>query len=122
MGQVCHPPPSPDSKATPRVGASRWVPRASRSWPPPPRRTAPGPARKILVADVAVIDPEIPHTGVATAFEILAQFFARPTLRLAPYRTPNPRLFLCSASTPPGGGVHGMCGYYAAREALRKLT
>ncbi len=52
----------------------------------------------------------------------IAQFFARPTLRFAPYRTPNPRLFLCSASTPPGAGVHGMCGYYAAREALRKLT
>jgi phytoene dehydrogenase-like protein len=52
----------------------------------------------------------------------IAQFFARPTLRRAPYRTPNPRLFLCSASTPPGAGVHGMCGYYAAREALRKLT
>ena len=49
-------------------------------------------------------------------------FFARPTLRFAPYRTPNPRLFLCSASTPPGAGVHGMCGYYAACEALRKLT
>lgn len=42
----------------------------------------------------------------------------RPGWRLHPYRTSNPRLFLCSSSTPPGGGVHGMCGYHAARDAL----
>jgi phytoene dehydrogenase-like protein len=51
----------------------------------------------------------------------LWQFFARPVPRLDPYSTPNPRLFICSASTPPGGGVHGMCGYFAARSALRRL-
>jgi phytoene dehydrogenase-like protein len=56
--------------------------------------------------------------GVADLF----QFFTRPVARLDPYSTPNPRLFICSASTPPGGGVHGMCGYFAARSALRKLT
>ncbi len=55
--------------------------------------------------------------GVADAF----QLFTRPVARLDPYSTPNPRLFLCSASTPPGGGVHGMCGYWAARSALRRL-
>ena len=49
----------------------------------------------------------------------LRQVLARPALRLIAYATPNPRLFLCSSSTPPGGGVHGMCGYHAARAALR---
>lgn len=49
----------------------------------------------------------------------LRQLMARPAFRLAPHATPNPRIFLCSSSTPPGGGVHGMCGWFAARAALR---
>lgn len=49
------------------------------------------------------------------------QLFARPLLRPVPYTTPAPDLFICSASTPPGGGVHGMCGYHAAGAALRRL-
>ena len=48
----------------------------------------------------------------------LRQMLARPVLRACPYATPNPRLYLCSSSTPPGGGVHGMCGYHAARAVL----
>jgi phytoene dehydrogenase-like protein len=48
----------------------------------------------------------------------LSQMFTRPTWRL--YSTPNRRLYICSSSTPPGGGVHGLCGYYAAKAALRK--
>ena len=51
----------------------------------------------------------------------LRQLFTRPVLRRDPYSTPDPSLFLCSASTPPGGGVHGMCGALAARSALRRL-
>jgi phytoene dehydrogenase-like protein len=50
----------------------------------------------------------------------LLQLFFRPALRPIPYATPNPKLFVCSSSTPPGGGVHGMGGYYAARLALRR--
>jgi phytoene dehydrogenase-like protein len=56
--------------------------------------------------------------GVADAF----QLWSRPVARLDPYSTPNPRLFICSASTPPGGGVHGQCGYWAAQSALRRLS
>ena len=48
-----------------------------------------------------------------------AQFFTRPALRWDPYSTPDPGIFICSASTPPGGGVHGLCGLHAARSALR---
>jgi phytoene dehydrogenase-like protein len=48
----------------------------------------------------------------------LRQLLTRPVARWSPYSTPLPGVFLCSASTPPGGGVHGMCGYYAARAAL----
>ncbi|MDQ3549262.1 MAG: NAD(P)/FAD-dependent oxidoreductase, partial [Chloroflexota bacterium] len=51
----------------------------------------------------------------------LRQLFMRPAPRLDPYSTPNPRLFLCSSSTPPGGGVHGLCGWFAAQSALRRL-
>jgi phytoene dehydrogenase-like protein len=51
----------------------------------------------------------------------LGQLFTRPVARLDPYSTPNKRLYFCSSSTPPGGGVHGMCGYYAARSALRAV-
>ncbi len=55
--------------------------------------------------------------GVADLF----QLFTRPVARLDPYSTPNPRLFICSAATPPGGGVHGQCGYWAAQSVLRRL-
>jgi phytoene dehydrogenase-like protein len=50
----------------------------------------------------------------------LTQLFFRPVARVDPYATPAPDIFVCSSSTPPGGGVHGMCGYWAARSALHK--
>jgi phytoene dehydrogenase-like protein len=51
----------------------------------------------------------------------LAQLFFRPVAKLDPYATSAPDVFLCSSSTPPGGGVHGMSGYWAARSVLRKV-
>jgi phytoene dehydrogenase-like protein len=47
------------------------------------------------------------------------QTLVRPALRWSPYTTPLKGIYLCSSSTPPGGGVHGMCGYYAAQAVLR---
>lgn len=51
----------------------------------------------------------------------IGQIFTRPALRSSPYRTSAKGLYLCSSSTPPGGGVHGMCGYHAAKTALKDI-
>jgi phytoene dehydrogenase-like protein len=48
------------------------------------------------------------------------QLFGRPAWRRVPYATPAPGLYVCSSSTPPGGGVHGMCGFLAAQAVLRR--
>jgi len=50
-----------------------------------------------------------------------SQIFTRPALRVSPYRTSFKNIYICSASTPPGGGVHGMGGYYAAKRAIKDL-
>jgi phytoene dehydrogenase-like protein len=86
-------------------------------------RFAPGFRKRILRRNVMVASSLAQHNpnlvggdlggGAAT----LGQFFLRPTWRL--YRTPAKNIFLCSSSTPPGAGVHGLCGYRAARAALR---
>lgn len=51
----------------------------------------------------------------------ISQLFTRPALRLSPYKTSAKGVYLCSSSTPPGGGVHGMCGYHAAKKALKDV-
>jgi phytoene dehydrogenase-like protein len=69
--------------------------------------------------ELARWDPNLLGGDISGGAMTLTQLLARPTLRM--YRTSNPRLFLCSASTPPGGGVHGMCGHLAANAALQHL-
>ncbi|MCF2507047.1 NAD(P)/FAD-dependent oxidoreductase [Dyadobacter sp. CY107] len=49
------------------------------------------------------------------------QLYSRPTLQISPYRTAAEGIYLCSSSTPPGGGVHGMCGHHAARQVLKDV-
>ena len=49
---------------------------------------------------------------------MVGQIFFRPAWRLVPYETPIKGVYICSASTPPGGGVHGMCGFHAADAVL----
>jgi phytoene dehydrogenase-like protein len=51
----------------------------------------------------------------------IGQLFTRPVLRASPYKTTAKGLYICSSSTPPGGGVHGMCGYHAAKKALKDI-
>jgi phytoene dehydrogenase-like protein len=64
-------------------------------------------------------NPNLVGGDVGAGEVSLRQTIFRPALRALPWTTPLPGLFLCSASTPPGGGVHGMCGWHAARAALR---
>jgi phytoene dehydrogenase-like protein len=90
-------------------------------------RFAPGFRDRILArhktapADLERDNPNYVGGAITGGVADACQLFTRPVARLDPYTTPNPRVLLCSASTPPGGGVHGMCGYHAAGTALRRL-
>jgi phytoene dehydrogenase-like protein len=87
-------------------------------------RFAPG-FRDLVVARSAMDTLEVERRNpnyiggdINGGLQDLRQLFTRPVARRVPYSTPLPGVFLCSASTPPGGGVHGMSGYWAARAAL----
>jgi phytoene dehydrogenase-like protein len=86
-------------------------------------RFAPGFAGRVLARSVMYPAQLERHNANLVGGDInggaadLWQIFFRPTVKL--YRTPVAGLYICSASTPPGGGVHGMCGYFAARQALK---
>lgn len=71
-------------------------------------------------ADFSSYNPSYVGGDVVGGIADLWQLFSRPVARAQPHTTPNPRLYMCSASTPPGGGVHGMGGYHAARLALSR--
>jgi phytoene dehydrogenase-like protein len=66
-------------------------------------------------------NPNLVGGDIGGGANTLSQVLLRPVPRWNPYTTSNPRLFLCSSSTPPGGGVHGMCGYWAAKTVLRRV-
>ncbi|HLX35462.1 MAG TPA: NAD(P)/FAD-dependent oxidoreductase [Candidatus Limnocylindrales bacterium] len=89
-------------------------------------RFAPGFRDRILAvtttspAQLEAYDPNAIGGDIAGGRLDLGQLFTRPAIRVDPYSTPDPSIFICSASTPPGGGVHGMCGWQAARSALRR--
>ena len=63
-------------------------------------------------------NPNLVGGDISGGANNLMQILARPFPRRDPYTTPNKRIYLASSSTPPGGGVHGMCGYWSARSAL----
>ena len=64
-------------------------------------------------------NPNLVGGDVGGGANTLWQLLSRPEPTATPYRTPLPGVYLCSASTPPGGGVHGMGGYWAARAAMK---
>ena len=99
-----------------RTSARRSRPRSSGS--PPASGTSSWPATWARAAGTSATTPTASAATSPVARMRAPSSLLRPRPGVHPYRTPNPRFFLCSASTPPGGGVHGMCGMHAAEAAL----
>ena len=110
----CHVPNRSDADMTERIEAQV-------------ERYAPGFKKRILARsvmsprDMETYNPNYVGGDIGGGANTLRQLFARPVSAFAPYKTPIDGVFLCSASTPPGAGVHGMCGYWAAQSALDYL-
>ncbi len=87
-------------------------------------RFAPGFRQRVVARhvstpqDLETLDSNLRGGDINGGAQSLWQTIARPVLRSDPYRTPLDGVYLCSASTPPGGGVHGMCGFHSAESAL----
>lgn len=88
-------------------------------------RFAPGFRDRILArhsfntAEMEDYNPNYIGGDINGGAQTISQLFTRPALRWSPYKTSAKGLYICSSATPPGGGVHGMCGYHAARKALQ---
>ena len=115
MWAYCHVPSGWDGDATQAIEqqVERFAPGfrerivARRAWKP---------------GDLERANPNLVGGDLSGGWPTLDQLFTRPAVwPWPPYRTSDPAVFLCSAATPPGGGVHGMCGYWAARWAERWL-
>ncbi len=77
--------------------------------------------RTVTAAEMSAENPNYAGGDIGGGANDFVQTLSRPVIRWNPYRTPVPGLYLCSSSTPPGGGVHGMCGVYSARTVLHDL-
>jgi phytoene dehydrogenase-like protein len=119
---------APEGKHT--VWAYCHVPNGSRADMTEPilaqlERFAPGIGSRILgrstmgPASLETYNANYVGGDINGGLQDLSQLWTRPAVRIDPYRTPDPGIFICSSSTPPGGGVHGLCGYHAAQSALR---
>ncbi|MEO8583915.1 MAG: NAD(P)/FAD-dependent oxidoreductase [Flavitalea sp.] len=90
-------------------------------------RFAPGFGKTILgrhmmnASDLETYNPNYIGGDINGGIMDIGQLFTRPALRFSPYRTSLKNMYICSSSTPPGGGVHGMCGYHAAKKALHDI-
>jgi phytoene dehydrogenase-like protein len=90
-------------------------------------RFAPGFKERVLArairtaGDIQAANPTLVGGDIGSGSVSFRQLLARPTLRWSPQTTPNEKIYLCSQSTAPGPGVHGMCGYFGARAALKRL-
>ena len=90
-------------------------------------RFAPGFRERILArhtintSQLEVYNPNYIGGDINGGIIDIGQLFTRPAIRYSPYRTSATGIYICSSSTPPGGGVHGMCGYHAAKRALRDV-
>ena len=66
-----------------------------------------------------MLNPNLIGGDINGGMQDITQMFTRPVCRFSPYSTPDRRIYICSSSTPPGGGVHGMNGYYASQQAIK---
>jgi phytoene dehydrogenase-like protein len=88
-------------------------------------RAAPGFKETILARskmnthDLQRFNPNLVGGDINGGKQDITQLFTRPIAKLSPYSTPDPRVYICSSSTPPGGGVHGMCGFHASEKVLK---